>query len=121
MQSLGRASESGGKGKEKRVKDAAQKYLIKTTALLQKLELLSTQFQPGTIRESVIMIELRDCMQLIEKHIHLVSRRILNGETIPHSEKMFSIFEDYTEWIAKGKKTTQRETGQEIRSHNRPI
>jgi len=30
-------------------------------------------------------------------------RRVLNGETIAHDEKVFSIFEDYTEWVSKGK------------------
>ena len=27
----------------------------------------------------------------------------MNGEVIPHSEKVFSIFEEHTEWICKGK------------------
>lgn len=114
MRALGRASGSGGKGKEKRVKDAAQNYLAKATELLQKLALLNTQFQPESIQEWAIMYELRGYMQLIEKHIDLVDRRILKGETIPHGEKMFSIFEDYTEWITKGKKRPSVELGKKV-------
>ncbi len=30
-------------------------------------------------------------------------RRLLRGETIPHEEKIFSIFEPHTRWISKGK------------------
>jgi len=32
-----------------------------------------------------------------------VRRRLLEGEKIPHEEKVFSIHEDYTRWISKGK------------------
>ncbi|MEA1972768.1 MAG: ISNCY family transposase [Candidatus Cloacimonadota bacterium] len=32
-----------------------------------------------------------------------INRRVLKGETIPHNEKIFSLFEEYTEWLCKGK------------------
>ena len=32
-----------------------------------------------------------------------VKRRVLKGEKIPHCEKIFSVFEPHTRWIAKGK------------------
>ena len=32
-----------------------------------------------------------------------IRRRVLEGETIPHSEKVFSLFEPHTRWIMKGK------------------
>lgn len=41
--------------------------------------------------------------QMLLKHIDLVERRILKGEQIPHSEKVFSIFEPHVEWNNKGK------------------
>ena len=37
------------------------------------------------------------------RQIDQVERRLLRGETIPHDEKVFSIFEDHTRWISKGK------------------
>lgn len=42
-------------------------------------------------------------MELMKKHIDLINRRIIKGKQIPHTEKMFSIFETYTEMIKKGK------------------
>jgi len=39
----------------------------------------------------------------LNKHIDLVERRVLQGEKIPHEEKMFSIFEPDVEWLQKGK------------------
>ena len=37
------------------------------------------------------------------RQIDHVERRLLRGETIPHDEKVFSIFENHTRWISKGK------------------
>ena len=53
-------------------------------------------------------------MELLERHINLVDRRILKGETIPHEEKMFSVFETYTEWITKGKMNPSVELGKKL-------
>ena len=38
-----------------------------------------------------------------ERQIDPISRRLLHGESIPHGEKVFSIFEPHTRWISKGK------------------
>jgi hypothetical protein len=38
----------------------------------------------------------------------------LKGETIPQEEKMFSIFETYTEWITKGKLRPSVELGKKV-------
>ncbi len=45
------------------------------------------------------------------KMMEIVKRRILKNETIPHAEKIFSIFEEYTEWISKGKAGVKQELG----------
>ena len=44
----------------------------------------------------------------------MIDRRILKGEQIPHEEKMFSIFEPYTEWITKGKQRPNVELGKKV-------
>lgn len=45
---------------------------------------------------------------LLAEQIH---RRCLMGETIPHEEKIFSIFQPHTEWINKGKAGVPVELG----------
>jgi hypothetical protein len=57
---------------------------------------------------------LENYLSLFEKHIDLVERRIIKGEKIPHQEKVFSIFETYTEWINKGKSRPNVELGKMI-------
>ncbi len=36
---------------------------------------------------------------------------MIKGETIPHNEKVFSIFEEHTKWIVKGKAGVRQELG----------
>lgn len=46
-----------------------------------------------------------------ERQIDQIDRRVLQGQTIPHAEKVFSIFQPHTEWIAKGKAGVPVELG----------
>jgi transposase, IS5 family len=43
--------------------------------------------------------------------IDQIERRCFKGETIPHEEKIFSLFERHTEWISKGKAGKPQELG----------
>ncbi len=51
---------------------------------------------------------------MLDKHIDLVDRRLIKGEKIPHEEKLFSIYEPYTEWINKGKSGNRVELGLKV-------
>lgn len=114
MRALGQASASGGPGKEQRVYQAAKTYLTKAKALYAKLEKEKNTFPQTDIIDAIIFMELERFMQLLYKHIDLVERRVLKKEQIPHDEKMFSIFEDYTEWITKGKMRPNVELGKKV-------
>lgn len=46
-----------------------------------------------------------------ERQIDQIRRRVLEGDTIAHQEKVFSIFEEHTEWISKGKAGVSQELG----------
>jgi len=46
-----------------------------------------------------------------ERQIDQIRRRIVKGESIPHHEKVFSLFEEHTEWISKGKAGVPVELG----------
>lgn len=54
----------------------------------------------------IIDLQIKNIIKFIEHaeyQISLIRRRVVNGETIPHHEKVFSIFQEHTEWIQKGK------------------
>jgi hypothetical protein len=114
MRTVGKTSSSGGKGKEQRVKQATHAYLWKAQALLNKLEKSKEVFPLRDVTDLVIMLELERFMELLDKHIDLLGRRIIKGEEIPHEEKVFSIFEEYTEWITKGKLRPNVELGKKL-------
>ena len=50
-------------------------------------------------------------MNHARRQIDQIRRRVVNGEKIPHDEKVFSIFEEHTEWISKGKAGVSQELG----------
>lgn len=68
------------------------------------------------IRSESIVAQLRiqEILRYIahaERQIDQIRRRVIEGETIPHEEKVFSIFEEHTEWIQKGKAGVPVELG----------
>jgi hypothetical protein len=69
-----------------------------------------------SIRSDSIVVQLRiqEILKYIahaERQIDQIRRRAIEGETIPHEEKVFSIFEEHTEWIKKGKAGVPVELG----------
>ncbi|MDR3327660.1 MAG: ISNCY family transposase [Prevotellaceae bacterium] len=114
MRELGKANALGGKNKEERIKKVAEAYLQKAQLLVEKLQTTVPTFPICSVQDVAKMYELENYMRLLEKHINLVDRRLLKKETIPHEEKMFSIFETYTEWVVKGKKNPAVELGKKV-------
>jgi len=114
MRELGKANGSGGKNKQERVQKAAEKYLVKAKALLKKIKQSLPTLPQNDIHDIALILALEGFILLMEKHINLVDRRILQGEKILHEEKMFSIFETYTEWINKGKQNPSVELGKKL-------
>ena len=53
-------------------------------------------------------------MSHADRQINQISRRVIEGEKIPHNEKVFSIFEEHTEWISKGKAGVPVELGLKV-------
>jgi hypothetical protein len=103
MRSVGRISSSGGKNRQEKLQKATTLYLDKCKLLLSKLALEKEKFPFYDKADIALHCVMENYIRLLMKHIDLVSRRILKGETIPHEEKMMSIFETYTEWVNKGK------------------
>ncbi len=101
---VGQISGQGGANKDERLSKEVSTYLDIAKKLVVKLELLLKDESAVTdIASVIIILQLEEYVKLTNKHIDLLERRIIKGETIPHEEKLFSIFEQYTEWINKGK------------------
>lgn len=114
MRAVGKVCSSGGRGKEQRIKDVVRSYLSKVRALQDKLERSKMVIPKEDVIDVLFHLELDRFMELLNKHIDLLERRLIKGEQIPHEEKVFSIFEDYTEWITKGKLHPNVELGKKL-------
>jgi hypothetical protein len=96
--------------KDKRQKELVEKYLKLGSDLSVKVAELLPNI-PQSAKNDVIKDELEIYIRLTVKFIDQLDRRVLKGETIPHEEKLFSIFEQYTQWINKGKSNPSVELG----------
>lgn len=112
MRAVGKATSSGGQGKEERVKKAVRYYLTQARALQDKLK--HSDFPLRDEMDLFLLEGLIMYMTFLDKFIDLLDRRVLKGEQIPHDEKMFSIFERYTEWVKKGKMSPNVELGKKL-------
>lgn len=57
------------------------------------------------------VIQIEHFISHAERQMDQTYRRVIQNEKIPHHEKIFSIFEEHTEWICKGKAGVPQELG----------
>jgi IS5 family transposase len=110
-----KASSSGGKNKQSRLTNVVGQYL----QLCKKLELKVNELLEKTSCSTRVLalskhLQLVYFHEMLIKHIDLVNRRIINGEVIASSEKLYSIFETHSQWLTKGKKFTPVEIGHNV-------
>lgn len=106
-----------GKNYEQRLKKSTSNYLSHCRRLRIKVKQSEEELSViavNDIKAMGLLIALSYYRQMLEKHIDLVERRIIKGETIPHEEKVFSIFEPHVEWISKGKHHKPVELGHNV-------
>lgn len=80
---------------------SVKSYLQLAKQIYQRTESITPALNSTMVL--VLLEELQHYRKYLEKFIDQVERRLINGEEIPASEKIFSIFEPHTEWIKKGK------------------
>jgi len=99
-----------GRNAEKK-KQAVNAYLDKARELQGRFEVIINTSFGDDIKTMAVITALQEYNAYLKKFIDQIDRRLLKGETIPASEKVYSIFEDHTEWISKGKLGQRVELG----------
>ena len=84
--------------------DLAQFYLERVTRSVELLK--NTHNVP-----EVLLSDFAIFHEHADRQIDQIKRRVLEGEKIPHAEKVFSLFQPHTEWISKGKAGVPVELG----------
>jgi IS5 family transposase len=88
----------------------AQRYLSKAQATVSRLEQTGLRSAVDRAR----LLEIEGFKRHAIRQIDQIKRRVILGETIPHGEKVFSIFEPHTEWVSKGKAGVPVELGVKV-------
>ena len=97
--------------RQQAIREAHEAYLALCTHYLSRIEQTQKEWAAA---DQAVTIEAGDLSRWIAygwKQIDLIRRRVLEGETIPHQDKVFSLFEDYTQWLSKGKAGVPVELG----------
>ena len=121
LRKIGSIAKSKAKDKETRMKAAYIDLLEQTERILDRSEKTIQAIEAdhkallGTMGHlSRDISDLQYYLGATEYVCDLARRRVLEGETIPNSEKVFSIFEPDTELINRGKKPTPIEFGHRV-------
>ena len=114
--SCARACRGGGKNKAQRIETTAGAYLQSLYVLEEKILDTVEQLreQLGSPMLVIQLSELEGYHDLLIKHILLISDRLLQGRTIAAREKLYSIFEQHTQWVQKGKARPNVELGHRL-------
>jgi len=115
--SFGKVTSGGGKNKKQREQIACEHYLTASKKLSKKVDdflLKDSLLLVDNMAALAKLMELEWFKSMLDKHIDLLERRIIAQESIPHREKVFSIFQPFTEWINKGKMNPSVEIGKKL-------
>jgi len=103
------------KGKQEQViKEAYQAYIDLAQEFVQRAEASVAELRRKGCPAVIQLLHIEGYIKHARRQIEQVRRRVLEGEVIPHNEKVFSIFEEHTEWICKGKAGVPQELGLKV-------
>jgi len=122
VQKIGRASRAKGKGGPERLKTLYRELLDLAKELVQRAEqlLVRLAFQVEEAQQILSasamppVMRLQHYLALTRQVCDTARRRVLLGETVPHAEKIFSIFEPETELIKRGKQAKPIQYGHNV-------
>lgn len=114
LKNMSREIAQSSKKSEEKKKELVSGYLEKAQLFVQKIKNGRDSLSIIDEADLIKHLDLDYFLGMLDKHIDLLQRRVIKDETIPHGEKIFSIFETYTEWITKGKQHPNVELGKNV-------
>jgi len=97
--------------KAEQIAKAHQTFLDLSAATLQRVQASLAELATEHGVCDLLLARSKAFVAHAQRQIAQIERRVLKGETIPHAEKVFSLFEPHTEWIVKGKAGVPMELG----------
>jgi hypothetical protein len=103
--------ESKQAARQQEIIQAHQAYLDFAKELLKRTEGLLVNFEKNEGANNNKILKIKEFINHAWRQLDQTYRRVIQGQKIPHQEKVFSIFEPYTEWLNKGKAGVPVELG----------
>lgn len=97
--------------RQQAIQAAYETYLNLCGQYLDRMEVTLQDWGITEVMIGTAEASLQGFMEYGRKQMDLIRRRVLDGEKIPHADKVFSLFEPYTEWLSKGKAGVPVELG----------
>ena len=112
---VNRYMRSGSKGRQRELKRRFRRLLDNVCRLRQVAEPLSHDLiHGGDITLRALGTELKHYLPLTQQVCETAERAGLKGETVPATERIFSLFEEHTELIKRGKSNKPVEFGHSV-------
>jgi len=100
--------------REQLIIDAHMAYVELAASIIERAEETISSIRSTDFMAYLRIAEVQKYIAHAERQIDQIRRRVAEGETIPHHEKVFSLFEEHTEWINKGKAGISQELGLKV-------
>jgi transposase, IS5 family len=100
--------------REQLIIDAHMAYLELANLIIEKAKETIGCIGSANLMVNMRIEEIRKYIAHAQRQMDQIRRRVVEGETIAHHEKVFSLFEDHTEWIKKGKAGVSQELGLKV-------
>lgn len=102
------------KSKENEIRQEHENYLNDAYDYMNRAKQTRKELKEEYHLDDPAVDNLNNYIEHAERQCDQIQRRVLQGEQIPHEEKILSIFEPHTEWINKGKAGVPVELGVKV-------
>jgi hypothetical protein len=94
---------------------AHQDYMVLASGFIQRSEAtLATAVGTLSVVAMGKVLAIQCFIAHGQRQMDQIERRVMQGEKIPHEEKVFSLFQPHTEWLSKGKAGVPVELGLKV-------
>jgi len=101
--------------RQQEIVKAHRDYVALARQFIRKSEqTLATEVFDTGLAALAKAVQIQSSIRHAERQMEQIERRVMQGETIAHEEKVFSIFQPHTEWISKGKAGVPVELGLKV-------
>ena len=112
---ISRNGGSPNKGKQRKVK-STYRILLERARWISEVGSLAAKrlAQGGSLMAWAVAEELEHYLPIVRKIIDQAERRVIKGAKVPATEKIYSLFEEHTEMIKRGKAAKPMEFGHKV-------